>query len=46
VYQELLPKLLATRDRPHSEFLDALWDIREEFRHVAYHMDDAKLTEL
>lgn len=46
VYRELLPKLLATLDRPHPEFQDALWDIREEFRHVAYHMEDAKLTEL
>lgn len=22
-----------------------IWDIREEFRHIAYHIEDAKLTE-
>lgn len=24
---------------------DLLWDIREEFRHIEYHMNDGKLTE-
>ena len=46
VYGTLLPELLAVLDRPSAEFKDKLWDIREEFRHVEYHIHDAELTDL
>jgi len=46
LYGTLLPELIATLNRPSAEFKDKLWDLREEFRHVEYHLRDAKLTEL
>ncbi len=46
LYGTLLPALMAAFDEPNAAFKDRLWDIREEFRHVGYHLEDAKLTEL
>ncbi len=46
VYGTLLPDLIGALDQPNAIFKDRLWDIREEFRHVAYHLRDARLTEL
>lgn len=46
LYGTLLPALMAALDEPNARFKDRLWDIREEFRHVEYHLQDAKLTEL
>lgn len=46
IYGALLPGLMAVLDQSNSTFKDKLWDIREEFRHVEYHLQDAKLTEL
>ena len=46
LYATLLPELMNTLDQPSAVFKDKLWDIREEFRHIEYHLRDAKLTEL
>lgn len=46
IYGALLPDLMAALDQPNAVFEDKLWDIREEFRHVEYHLHDGKLTEL
>lgn len=46
IYGELVPDLLDTFGAPEDDLKDKLWDIREEFRHIEYHMEDAKLTEL
>lgn len=46
IYGTLLPELMGALDQPTAVFKDKLWDIREEFRHVEYHLQDAKLTEL
>jgi hypothetical protein len=46
IYGALLPELMVALHQPSAVFKDKLWDIREEFRHVEYHLHDAKLTEL
>jgi hypothetical protein len=46
IYRTLLPELMGALDQPSAAFKDKLWDIREEFRHVEYHLRDGKLTEL
>ena len=46
VYGELLPKLLNEPDMATEALQDTLWDMREEFRHIQYHIDDGKLTDL
>ncbi|MDX9947002.1 MAG: hypothetical protein RBS38_06510 [Bacteroidales bacterium] len=38
--------LLEVDDKKNKEeVLDIIWEIREEFRHIDYHIKDAKLTE-
>lgn len=44
IYGVLLPKLYSIADR--DELVELLWDIKEEFRHVDYHIKDAALDEL
>lgn len=46
LYGTLLPALVVALDQSSDEFKDKLWDLREEFRHVEYHLRDAKLTDL
>lgn len=46
IYGTLLPELMRALDQPTAVFKDKLWDVREEFRHLEYHLQDAKLTEL
>jgi len=46
VYSELVPALLASRDADAQLLKERLWDLREEFRHVDYHLHDGRLTEL
>lgn len=46
IYGALLPGMMAVLDRSNAEFKDKLWNIREEFRHVEYHIKDAKLDDL
>lgn len=44
---ETINGLLITIDlkKNKEEVLDIIWSIREEFRHIDYHLKDAKLTE-
>ena len=46
VYGEIIPKLLKLKDSKDDDFNDVYWEIREEFRHILYHINDADLTEL
>jgi len=46
IYVELVPELVRTLDEPPDAFKEKLWDIREEFRHIAYHIEDAGLVDL
>lgn len=43
IYDVLLPELLASQS-PDS-IREKLWELREEFRHIEYHIQDGKLTE-
>jgi len=42
IYGEFLPKLQA--GPPAEDLTNVLFDIREEFRHILYHINDMKLT--
>ena len=44
IKNKFIPALLENQDQ-EEKFQDLLWDIREEFRHLQYHIDDGKLTE-
>ena len=46
IYIELLPALLARKGESLERLKEAIWEIREEFRHIEYHIQDAKLLEL
>ena len=41
VYGELLPKLLSEPDSPRDMLEERLWEVREEFGHIDYHIHDA-----
>lgn len=43
VYTKIVPKLLDEK-LTKEQIQELMWDIREEFRHIQYHIDDAKLT--
>ena len=45
VYDDLIPQLLSKTESDKEPFLNLVWDIREEFRHIQYHIDDGHLTE-
>ena len=46
IYGEQLPALLACRPGDAEAIQDKLWDLREEFRHVDYHIHDADFLTL
>lgn len=45
IYNIFLENILNNEDSSKDEILNNLWDIREEFRHIEYHIKDAKLTD-
>ncbi|MGS2764257.1 hypothetical protein [Sinomicrobium sp. M5D2P9] len=44
IYSKYVPKLLNESCKEGIE--EIIWDIREEFRHIEYHIDDANLTNI
>lgn len=46
VYCRLIPDILSHSDAPGDALKEKLWDVREEFRHIDYHIHDGRLTEL
>lgn len=46
VYLEVIPAILDKPGASLDQLKDRVWDIREEFHHIAYHTRDGKLTEL
>ena len=46
VYCNLIPKVMSEPDASVDLIKERLWDIREEFRHIDYHVHDSRLTEL
>ncbi len=46
VYGSLVPQLLDEHEASRESVRELLWDVREEFRHIDYHIHDAELTDL
>ncbi len=46
LYFSLVPHLLSEQEASPERMKEVLWDIREEFRHIDYHIHDAELTVL
>lgn len=46
IYNTTLPKLLDDNSLSPSDFQDLMWDIREQMRHIDYHIQDAELLDL
>jgi hypothetical protein len=45
IYLDIIPKL-SVEGISEDQVQDLLWDIREEFRHIDYHIKDTDLLEL
>ena len=46
VYGSLVPQMLDDHEASREGVRDLWWDVREEFRHIDYHIYDAQLTDL
>ena len=46
VYGSLVPRLLDDHEASCESVMEFLWDVREQFRHIDYHIHDAELTDL
>lgn len=46
VYKDFIPKILSKEDISNDELREHIWSIREEFRHIDYHIHDAKLLDI
>jgi hypothetical protein len=46
VYSDFVPKILNEPDAEDELLKERLWDIREEFRHIDYHIHDGDLIGL
>lgn len=46
VYFDIIPRILSNPEISIDDLRDRLWDLREEFRHIDYHIHDSKLTDL
>jgi len=44
IYGEILPKIMACASLEPPAFRELLDDIGDEFRHIAYHIEDSQLT--
>ena len=44
IYADLLPNIYELEKR--EEIVHLLWDLKDEFRHIDYHIKDASLDEL
>jgi hypothetical protein len=45
VYGSLIPQLLGDHEASPESVRELLWDVREQFRYIDYHIHDAELTE-
>lgn len=47
IYNQVLPQLVEHQNGLTKEqVLEKLWEIREQFRHIDYHIRDSKITEI
>ena len=44
IYNTILPKFYEENDR--VKIIELIWEIKDEFNHINYHIEDANLTEL
>lgn len=44
IYSKYVNDILVNSENKEA-IINAIWAIREEFRHISYHIDDANLTE-
>jgi hypothetical protein len=44
VYSTIIPQINLLKNK--QDIREGMWELREEFRHIQYHINDAKLTEL
>jgi hypothetical protein len=45
IYKTLIPIILSSNSTSNqAEFQESLWQIREEFRHIDYHIKDSNIT--
>ncbi len=45
IYSTILPKIMSEVPQNKDNLLENLWDLGEEFRHIEYHIQDARFTE-
>ena len=43
IYLKIIPEILEHQDSDTDTLIDRVWDIREDFRHIQYHIDDGNL---
>ncbi len=46
LYCSPVPQLLSEQEARSEHIEEVLWDIRAEFRHIDYHIHDARFTDL
>ena len=46
IYDSIIPNMLKISENNTELLQDLLWDLREEFRHVDYHIQDSKVLDL
>lgn len=47
VYDKVLPQLIQKQGSlTKDEILEELWELREQFRHIDYHIKDSNITNL
>ena len=45
IYDKIIPELI-NENLSKDQILNLLWEIREEFRHIDYHIKDSELLDL
>ena len=46
IYNSIIPNMLKISGNNTELLQDLLWDLREEFRHIDYHIQDSKILDL
>lgn len=45
IYSAIIPRLLVSLNADEEELRDVLFELRDEFRHIEYHIRDARLAD-
>ena len=47
VYDHVLPRIIhKQKSLTNEQLLEELWEIREQFRHIEYHINDSHITDI